>query len=463
MRGFIFIITLALASAAFFNDAKAISLPSKYKTGPEICPKGFKAHEKWVSSPSLGSRLSKPTAIYTWTNKPFDPKLPTMVFAPGGPGDTAHNSWLSLDDWNIIFFDYRGVACSRPSSRSLFLNPDFYNSHWIAQDIERIRQTYKVKKLTVYGVSYGTIPAHLYGYFYPSHTSSIILEGVIYRGGQDLIQPKRLAYLLQSFFDSLPLSQQDQILKYSHDPRFSPYWFSAVGNMMLYLDRSIEAFNAFLSNTLFDESVALDLYNNFTNRPYPTETDEPNFGHVFMAMIGCQELGMNLDGYGPYFVFQNRKLVPSQNNPYKRPLCDFIQENASPSPSNSRPIYSAARYPSKSTTFYIQGLHDGATPADHASRHYRHASHADRSLLFVTHGGHAPLYGPLSSGYIRGPGLELRKELLSQMGFGLSPSKLLLHDLSVYSRMTWRLLERTGRPDPLFSLPDLETNKGVLD
>jgi hypothetical protein len=61
------------------------------------------------------SHKSGTTPIYYWYPSNFDPKLPTVIEFPGGPGYVNQNrqDYLGL---NVIRFDYRGLRFSRPDN-----------------------------------------------------------------------------------------------------------------------------------------------------------------------------------------------------------------------------------------------------------------------------------------------------------------------------------------------------------
>ena len=128
----------------------------------------------------------------------------------GGPGQAAtpltaafaQTLAPALTTRDLIVFDQRGTGLSGrldcPSLNTLDVNagvegcanklgPDraFYTSRDSADDIEAIRQTLGVDKISLYGVSYGTYVAQTYARRYPSHVESLALDSVINPGGRD--------------------------------------------------------------------------------------------------------------------------------------------------------------------------------------------------------------------------------------------------------------------------------------
>lgn len=417
-------------SALFFSLFLKPGQP--YLSGAELCDSHFK-HLSHRVSVSAGLPTPQVTSLYTWTNSPFDPSKPSVVFIPGGPGDTAHDSRLELPGFNIIFFDFRGVACSKPETQALFFNPKFYRSRLIAEDIEAIRKFYKLDHVSLYAVSYGTVPAQIYAHIYPNRVTRLILEGVIFEGGSNLIQSNKIRVMLQQFFDSLPAKLQAQILKLSDDPRLSRYWFSAAARMIFYLDNGFMLFQDFLERTVWDESIYLDLYPNFLI-PKTTSDSGRQFGHVFMSMIGCQELGMNQPNSSPHFHFENAKLVSSDSHTFKAQHCDWLQQH---NIEITESLYRAENFKHSVSTVYIQGIRDGATPAHHAVSHFKFATKGSRTLVLVKNGGHAPVHGALSSGYTSGRELTARQELLQSLLITSYADPKNLTELSSLTQMDW--------------------------
>lgn len=418
------------------GPAWALQFADRYIGGLEACrsnPHLTKEHSFRVTVPVDYSDLKKgSTTIYAWTHKVFDPSKKSLVFFTGGPGGVAHGIQLELPDWNLIFFDTRGNSCSRPESVSHFFEPKFYSSEWVARDTEALREHLGIDVVTVYGVSYGTVPAHLYGHFFPKTTRSVVLEGVVYEGGAALTEPNNRILNLQKFFDSLPLEMQNSILRLSNHPEVSPFWFSKVGMLMLYLDNPYVAFEAFLNSILADENLAVSMLRNFEDK----EPFDDAFGHgqMFMAMIGCQELGMSEKGPSFYSVFEGRKLKASGYSHLKAHYCDSISGYRVQN-------YRASLYPSNSKTFYIQGFLDGATGYANAFHHLDYATQGGQ-LLLASNGGHLPLHGGLNSGYENKEVAKAKLKVLERLFLGEKIQNSDLQELEVVHPLNWRLINK---------------------
>lgn len=425
----------AILTTLMMPRAFAVHVPETYRSGKEICLTAKPAQEfgHWVQVPvNYNDTRSGFTDIHYWTTKPYDQNKQTMIFISGGPGDTAHRSKLDLPDWNVVFFDQRGNSCSRPPLRENYLDQEFYSSKNTAKDIEEIRKALAAKKISVYGVSYGTVPAHLYGHLFPKSTRAIVLEGVVYQGGSHFMSPLRRLKLLQKFFDGLPQNMQDQILRLSSIPEMPTNWFSNIGMKMLYLDHSFVSFRTFLDNILWSSDVLTSLANSWQEqRPIDVEF---GYSHVLMGMIGCRELGMNLSTASLYAVFEGRKLVYDRKNALQEHYCEplgfkkDISEN----------LFKASHHPSMAPITYFQGTFDGATVASEAIQHYRTAARGLAQLVLVGRGGHLPVSGGLSSLYESEELIKLKQEALNHALQGKELPLQLLRILETATGLTWR-------------------------
>lgn len=422
-------------------SAQALTIPQKYSGGKDSCALHREVRQNeleiWLKVPiDYKHPESGLTSLYAWTHKPFDTALPTVIFVSGGPGEVAHGSSLDIPGWNVVFFDQRGISCSKPDQKELYLKADFYSSENTARDIDEIRKVLDLAQISVYGVSYGTVPAHLYGHFFPDSARSVVLEGVIFEGGTKLMEPERRLKLLQRFFNSLPLNTQERILALSNHPQIAPNWFSNVGMMMLYLDNSLAAFKTFLENIIGSDESAIAVLQSF-EKTNP-EDQEFGFGHVMMGMVGCQELGMNINGVSFYSVFEGRKLTSDKMNHQQKHYCEALGFPAN----ENRRLYQSTDYPTRTAMTYIQGTMDGATTAGNAVHHYKEVAKGFSQLILVENGGHAPLIGTLASGYESGLAVQKRIEILKTALMAEKVSEQQLEEARSATDLNWIYLSK---------------------
>ncbi|MGC9974583.1 MAG: alpha/beta fold hydrolase, partial [Gaiellaceae bacterium] len=138
----------------------------------------------------------------------------------GGPGQAAtpYATYFAtalapaLTTRDLVVFDQRGTgssALSCPSaaqaltyqqyvqecSAELGSARSYYTSKDSAEDMDAVRETIGVDKVTVFGVSYGTYVAQLYARLFPTHTAALVLDSVVPSTGVD--------WLLRSNFQAV--------------------------------------------------------------------------------------------------------------------------------------------------------------------------------------------------------------------------------------------------------------------
>jgi pimeloyl-ACP methyl ester carboxylesterase len=144
------------------------------------------------------------------------PSKGTLVVLAGGPGQAAtplidglqHALAPALRNRDLVVFDQRGTGgsdrlnCPALDTAGTFTALDsaveacanslgprraFYTSRDSADDIEAIRRSIGVDKISLYGVSYGTFTALTYARRYPDHVESLALDSVINPAGRDAL------------------------------------------------------------------------------------------------------------------------------------------------------------------------------------------------------------------------------------------------------------------------------------
>jgi proline iminopeptidase len=322
--------------------------------------------------------------------KNFNPALPTLIYFVGGPGGTSRGIEFSLPTTNVIFFEQRGISCSRPATRKLFLDPKFYSSENTAADALLILDAYEIKKASLYGHSYGTVPATIFASKYPERTNSLILEGVVFKADESLwISPRKVKYM-QDFFDSLPKEKQDRIISFSERSDVAKTWFSLIARMTLGVGNFVEGLNGFLDSTVFaKDSTDLELAEQISSMipkiDITTPAEQNGFGEITMGMISCQEMNMTNTMMSHLLYFKDRKLVPDRMNIDYYSMCIPLGLSKF-----KKDFYTAEKYPIHVPVTYFLGEFDPATSLDQGLAHFKNAQSSNKQALVLLGGGHTP-------------------------------------------------------------------------
>ena len=356
------------------------------------------------------------TFIYSYFAEPFDPRKPTYVLFTGGPGQNSHLQmsiqfrFLSTLGYNFLLFDQRGVGFSRLGSESLARDARNYGSETTAKDLLAILNKLGIKKVAVYGNSYGTVPATIFASLFPERTTSVILEGVVYDGWNGVMSGRNLMRQIQKIFDVLPVELKTRLDQLIHSKKIDALWFPMTirGLMAQYGMLQIEIFKKALYEALivrklnseqsveevFDEFVSKQLLGRYS----VTETqrmlkwyrllrssdrcrslvDSDDLNHLLML----KEFDAGLQNVSASLALRNGKIVVVPGDNYASYLGQFTNMAFS--------SYSALQYPVTVPIFYLQGTADGATPAPGATYHFKYSARGPAQLLFFRRSGHTP-------------------------------------------------------------------------
>ena len=144
-----------------------------------------------------------------------------MVGLAGGPGQAAipfasklaQNIAPALATRDLLVFDQRGTGSSgelrsalararldrrRTCAAAIGPSRGFYRTAESVEDIEAIRAGRRLRKLVLYGISYGTKVAEAYAAKYPANVEALVLDSVVPPEGPDVfdrstLQPRRPA------------------------------------------------------------------------------------------------------------------------------------------------------------------------------------------------------------------------------------------------------------------------------
>jgi proline iminopeptidase len=376
MNKFIFIYALILVPTLAFS----------YEDGEKFCKNNP------VNSFSRFHQIENKIRVHSYTKKVFDRRLPSVLFFTGGPGGSPRSSEFDLENYNVVFFEERGMGCSRAEDIKTFLDPDTYSSLNTAHDTKKVLEDYGIKKAIIYGHSYGTVPATIFGSLFPDMTEKIILEGTIFKGDADIWKSEIKRKFLQDTFDQLDDPIKTKIISYSASGIIPANWFSVVGSLMSYLDNGSEIYQTFLRNVLsMENEIFIGLISTFY-APRGFQENNPSEamdGDVVFGMLTCKELsGMTSFSNSALHFNQDLKLTWDEGSDFSEKYCEKlgIKEN--------EPV-DLSKYPIQVPVVYLAGELDGATDLYQARSHSTYVSKGLKQFYVLQKGGHLPNLGPL--------------------------------------------------------------------
>jgi proline iminopeptidase len=385
-----FLILFFLSCAA---SALELPLESNFISGTVLCEKNkaLIGYEKgfFTDVPLNYENLAAGTTkIYAWYRGGFDPLKPTLAYLTGGPGGTSHWGFAEqVKSMNILMIEPRGVGCSRAPTYSLYMDPLFYSSKFIAQDLEEIRKKLKLNKISVYGISYGTIPATIYASLFPSSVQALVLEGVVFHGGQEMWSAPELKQLFQSIIDEWKdpsfLAYQESALTAGIDSFWLVSWMKS---KLMYNEGRQTILNQL--NSLNKDTIPLFLKS--LKELYGTPSSTLPVNDLFALniipyyMTSCQELGLATVGSAVDFTLEGRIITPRISESTWLP-CQQLKVNLSK-------IYSAEAFPITVPVTYFQGKLDPATLSSYSYQHYQTVAKGQAQFLSLSNGGHNPSF-----------------------------------------------------------------------
>lgn len=426
---------IALPVKADFLSPKFV-FRSDYKTGAELCEEASalisNEHGHFLQVPVKYNdpQLGKTTLYYRLAER-YDPYKPTMIYFNGGPGEASHLGLFSfLGAWNVIMFDQRGIGCSRPDSYALYSSPSFYSSESTARDAYEIIKDLGIKKVSVYGLSYGTVPATIFANLFAEATNAVILEGVVYQGDETLWSAPHRRKILQKMINSLTFKQRNYLASFGTENNLPAEWFSFLARNTLLENRGLEKLKALLQD-LPNQKYSLVKQFKQLKAPKPPQDEYPLFimDNMVYAMIGCQELGMLSPGAIPFDWLKGSLLVPGQN--LMKIYCDTVGVRAGVS-------YDARKYPLKVPVTYLQGAIDSATEASSAILHYKNVAKGPAQLLIMTKGGHNPNLSMILNGSL------LQASIFDKALVGESVTEDMIADVKQVNRLFWAKTSKNG-------------------
>lgn len=411
----IVIVTILLSSCSngsfeTVKDATPVDVPivtkvtkGTYMNGEQFCAKFVNTDKsesfelgKWIDVPYDYSDSKKTVKIYTYTKKKFDPNLPSYILVDGGPGQNTHLlSDIIGSGINEIRFDQRGVGCSAPKTWEEYSDPGLYSSLNTARDIEEIRKAYGVSKLSVYGISYGTIPATIYANKFENETKALVIEGVVGR----VENLARYTYniekynLILSLFNSSQREAFDAIM-YGDDRKKLQVIMYLLGTAGYY-DGGFKKIRDEYFKKMFPESGGVDeaaFEKMFVkmmkeNNPYDTPQFPGAVDENVLVRFYCKELGGFSKDKFTISYSKTRGFFEEVAKGKKKWASDCAEQGITMEMENT---YDERSYPTHAPVYYFQGSHDGATVAEGALNHWKFVPQDKSYFLLSLKGGHNP-------------------------------------------------------------------------
>lgn len=352
-------------------------------------------HGKKVEAPMYYDQSGLTTKIYAWTQKPFNPKLPSVLLFDGGPGQNLHGmaDSTAASGVNFIHLDQRGLGCSAPATFEVYKDAKFYSSKFIIQDADLVRKAFGIDKWTVYGVSYGSVLATMYANQFPTVTRAAILEGVYYDGA-DTHATKWKVEKLNLVMDDLSKAQRSQVFKIiSGEDSDARALILHELNSIWYSESGLKNYEVLLKDIISPDGELLETrvesrIGDLETEPHSKTKPQKPMGNdtQFYLSILCQDLSdwldnkseLGIDKYADKFVATTSKEDP-------RKECQ--NENI---PFREEGYYVAKNYPVNVPMYYFQGTHDGATLAIGALKHWKSVPQSSVTMMLNQRGGHNP-------------------------------------------------------------------------
>ncbi|MCO5114401.1 MAG: alpha/beta hydrolase [Bdellovibrionaceae bacterium] len=398
----------------------------------------------WVQT---GTFKEEAVFVYTHFINSFQAERPTILYFTGGPGGHSHN--LDLQGriatqlgYNLLAFDHRGVGCSKPRTEAIYLDSDFYSSVNVVTDAKAIIDHFNLKKVSVWGASYGTVPATIFASYYPQSVQAVLLEGVFYQ----FVTTDHMKKLVDQFWASLSEDAKKKIESYHAYPetknipnpvfqvlrdislnhgQYAQKKFAAHLNSMgseLIVNRDVllnwvkQNFPKKISmSTVFPQGVAptdvdVHVYNTLLAKELGRCTRDFNavFYKVMNGMIvelkqiededatmACDELAAR--NYISTFNLQEieKEYIDTENFliHYEEDISLLYFKNKYYSFGDVPSLYKPEQFSIKAPVYYFNGTYDLATPLDLAQKHYRDVNTIPEQSYFLAFDslGHHPI------------------------------------------------------------------------
>lgn len=307
-------------------------------------------------------------------NDPEGRTGPTVIFIPGGPGQTGFQTPLAYpDEFRVMRTDPRGAGCNASPD----LRDQDLTTLETARDLVAAIRELKLQNYILHGISYGTMVATIAAQLTAEEglpaPKAVVLEGVLGRAFQNGEYDRAYLKHWEERRESLSpavLQKLEQPQPFGVANHLVAAWLSMLLNYGEYADGSSLLGDQLASAA--DDSVAFRI--RALTRPAEAERARLH------RWVTCREIAGDMRDLQFDFDLKAGHLVRSQ-----RRLCDGL--------TMSTP-FDSARWQSPAPLYYFSGGLDPATPPFQADYHFAH-QRGPRTLVRVARGGHAALSGAL--------------------------------------------------------------------
>lgn len=400
------------------KDPIAVNIPTtkkitkeNYMNGEQFCAKYVNTSDplsyevgKWIDVPfDYTNNKAKLIKIYAYTKKTFDPQLPSFIHVNGGPGQNSHTRSDTVDSGvNEIYFDQRGVGCSAPPTWEDYIDQALYSSLTTAKDIDEIRKVYSIEKVSVYGISYGTVPATIYANLFEKNIKSVVLEGVVGKVenlSRHTYEVEKYNLILKGL-NSAQKKAFESIIFSDDEIKTVVLWYFLGGAR--YQDGGYRIVRDNIFQKLFPEAGGVDedlfkaIYENiskeenqYNTAQYPGGVDE----NVLMRFY-CKELGgFSKDKFG--LTYSSELGFTEQPSKHQMSWAEDCGRHGITEKMET--LYDERSYSTGAPVYYFQGSHDGATIAEGALNHWKTVPKNKTYFLLSLKGGHNPAMSKIRS------------------------------------------------------------------
>lgn len=196
--------------------------------------------------------------------------LPVLILhgGPGGGCNPLSTAFFDLSYYRVIMVDQRGARRSQP-----FAEMRENNSQSLVEDMELLREHLQVDKWLLFGGSWGSTLAILYGQTYPERILGFVLRGIFLARKRDY---EHLFYGMRQFFpelwqsmvESLSTEEREDLITTLHNKIMNPdpSTHLPIAHSFMHYDAAAGTFKANPDTIPFlDDALALSITRAFVH------------------------------------------------------------------------------------------------------------------------------------------------------------------------------------------------------